>query len=197
MSRLPFQSLQQRSLLDLLREGETHRLRPPGTDDVLRPVLDTLESDVLSRVAGAHQQQSLTSKLVCLSEVVSVHHTTRELLNPREGGDVGHRVVTAGHDHVVETLSIKNLVFQQVLRRDGEVVCSLVVADVSDDGVELYIFPDVLRVPSALQVVKQNLSRREGGDGFTEVFLKSVVRELQTLFGTIGPEISSVLNVYF
>ena len=104
--------------------------------------------------------------------------------------------MTAGHDHVVETLSIKNLVFQQVLRRDGEVVCSLVVADVSDDGVKLYIFPDVLRVPSALQVVKQNLSRREGGDGFTKVFLKSVVRELQTLFGTIGPEISSVLNVY-
>ena len=93
---------------------------------------------------------------------------------------------------MVKPFPVDHLVILQVLHGDGEVVGGLVVADVSDDGVELDVFPDVLLVPPPLQVVEQNLSRREGGDGFPKVFLKSVMRELQTLFGTIGPEISRV-----
>ena len=122
---------------------------------------------------------------------MSVHHSAGELLYAGEGGDVGDGVVPAGHDHVVKTLSILYLVPQQVLRGHGEVVGGLVVTHVPHYGVELDVLPDVLLVPPALQVVEQDLSGREGGDGFAKVFLEGVVGELQTLLGPVGPEISS------
>ena len=108
-----------------------------------------------------------------------------------EGRNVRYGVVTAGHYHVVKAFSLINLVIEQVLGGDGEVVRGIVVAHVSHHGVELDILPDVLLVPPALQVVEQDLPGREGGDGFAKVFLKGVVGKLQTLLGTVGPEISS------
>ena len=83
MSRLPFQSLQQRSLLDLLGKGEAHGLGPPGADHALRPVLDALQRDVLGGVAGAHQQQRLALELARVAEVVSVEDTAGEPDNQR------------------------------------------------------------------------------------------------------------------
>ena len=153
--------------------------------------LDALESDVLRRVARPYQQKPLAGKLICLPEVVSVHHSAGELLYAGECGNVGHRVVPAGHDYVVKTLSVIHLIVYQVLGGDGEVVGSIVVPHVPHNGVELDVLPDVLLVPPALQVVEQDLPGREGGDGFAKVFLKGVVGKLQTLLRTVGPEISS------
>ena len=151
--------------------------------------LDALERDVLRRVAGPHQQQPLPGELVGLPEVVGVHHPAGELLNAREGRNVRYGVVTAGHYHVVKAFSVLHLVLEQVLGGDGEVVRGLVVAHVSHHGVELDVLPDVLLVPPALQVVEEDLPGWEGGDGFAKMLLEGVVGELQTLFGTVGPEV--------
>ena len=56
--------------------------------------------------------------------------------------------------------TILDYVSLEVLDGDGEVVCGLVVHDVSDGGAELDVLLHVLLVPAALQVVEQHLPAR-------------------------------------
>ena len=53
---IAFKFLDQGSLLNGLGPVETHGLGSPGADDPLGSVLDTLEGDILGRVAGTNQQ---------------------------------------------------------------------------------------------------------------------------------------------
>ena len=52
---------------------------------------------------------------------------------------------------------INDLVIFQVLHRDGEVICCLVVDDVPHHRAELDVLLDVFLGPTTLEIVKENL----------------------------------------
>ena len=93
---IAFKLLDQGPLLNGVWPVESHRLGSPGADDPLGSILDALESNVLGRVAGANQQQSLAGKLIGISEVVGVENSARELLLVHGGGRGGDGVGKGG-----------------------------------------------------------------------------------------------------
>lgn len=58
------------------------------------------------------------------------------------------------------------------------------------DGVKVDPVLDVGLLDTALDVVFENGTWREGRDSLTEVFLEGVISELQALFRTIGEQVS-------
>ena len=49
--------------------------------------------------------------------------------------------------------------------------------------------PEVVDLPAALEVVQEDLPRREGGDLLAKVLLELVVWELEGLLGRVRPEV--------
>ena len=65
--------LHQRPLLDALGPLKPHGLVAVGYDDVLGPVLEDLNGNVLGRVTRPDHQQPPALELCSISEVVGVH----------------------------------------------------------------------------------------------------------------------------
>ena len=98
--------------------------------------------------------------------------------------------MTRSHNNVVEPLPIQDLILLQVFHRDSEVICSLVISNISDHGAELDVFANIFLIPPSLQVVKKNFSGWEGWNSLSKMFFKCIVRKFKTFFWTVGPEIS-------
>ena len=153
------------------------------------PVLVALGADVFCRVTGTDDEDVLTGELLGVPEVVGVQDPPEEGLEPREVGHVGHREVAAGHHHVVELLR-GDPVFGQVVAGHREHVRTAVEGDLPDDCPEPDEVAHATLLDPALDVVPEDLPRRIGGDGFSEVLLERVVGELQAFLRTVRPEVA-------
>ena len=91
----------------------------------------------------------------------------------------------AGIDDVVKFLRWQHRVFLQFLDPDTEVVCGGIVLDISDHMLKPDIASEVVLLPPPLDVVKEDLPRRERGDLLAEVLLKEVIWELERCL--LGP----------
>ena len=115
---------------------------------------------------------------------------TIELFKSLEFGHVGHGEVSRGVDDVVEFLRGQHRIFLEPLDRDGEVVGGRVVLDVADRVPKLDEAAEVVDLPAALEVVEEDLPRRERRDLLAKVLFEEVVRQLQRrLFGPVRPEV--------
>jgi len=147
-----------------------------------------LGADVLRRVAGSDDEDVLAGELHGIPEVVCVEDAAQELLEARVVRNVGDREVAGCHHHEVELLG-RGLVVHQVVAGDGELPGCIVERDASHSGAEPDEPPHVALLDAALDVVPEDLPRGIGGDGLSEVFLESVVGELEAFLGAVGPQV--------
>ena len=115
---------------------------------------------------------------------------TIELLKSLKLRHIGHGEVPRGVDDIVKFLCRQHCVFFEPLHPDGEVVCGGVVLDITAHVVKLDEAPEVVDLPAALEVVEEDLPRREGGDLLAKVLLELVVGELEGLLGRVRPEVA-------
>jgi len=190
VNRIPIDAGQQRSLFDRFGPVVSHGLRSPGANDVLGAIFDALKGDVLGGIGGADEEQSLARELICVAEIVRMHHTTGELFDAGEGRDVRGGIVTRGDDNVGEALGGQHDIVLEILDNDREVVGIFVVNDRFHGMGELHKASDVVFRPTSFLVVEKDFSGWETGNGFSVVLLESVVGELETLLGAVRPQIT-------
>ena len=104
---------EQWSLSDLRGPLEAHWPGLVGANDLLGAIFEVLQSDILSGIAGADNEERLALELIGISEVVRVHHATRKLLYSWKRGNVRHREVTSRYNKVVKLLNRKVFVLDK------------------------------------------------------------------------------------
>ncbi len=74
-----------------------------------------------------YDEQPLAFEFACVPEIMSVHHSSRELFHPRIIGDVRYRIMASGHHDIVEFLNRKLGLLLDILGEDIKIVGSFVV----------------------------------------------------------------------
>lgn len=99
-----------------------------------------------------------------------------------------HRVVTSGHDHVIEGEVLERSRGQQIFDRDVEELGGLVEVDTSYSCSESDEFSNVTFLCSSREVIVDDGTWWIGGNRSTEVLLEGVIRIFNELFWIIGPD---------
>jgi len=162
---------------------EAHGFSSVRAGDVLTAIFVALRCDIFGRVGSSDDHDALIAELTSFSEVVGVQDSTLELIKTFKVGYVGDmEVASASHD-VVESFGcffdVGHGAIGGVFSGDDlEVVGLGEELDVMHDGVKVDPVLDVGLLNTALDVVFENRTWREGRDVLTKVFLEGVIGEL-------------------
>ncbi len=120
---------------------------------MLGAVLETLQPNVLCRVAGANDEQSLSGELLGVAEVMRVQDVAGERVEPIEAGQVWHGEVSGAVDDVVERLCGHDHVRAKALDGHDELVGARVEVDGADDVLEADKLAQALLLPTSYQKI--------------------------------------------